>query len=321
MKKEIVMTLARASTEHTIIGWMMDAETAMAEGYSASVNKHDDETYYRYALLGRYCPPADDVDEYCEADAIALGKAETLAINMLVDPYPNNSLDVIQDYVFITKSNVGDLFAFDYDGDSVLVIGWDEVLSGNPALQPHVTFERREGTYRVRNRKFKPMRQDFFDRNILTELFVQFISSNNKAFDRFEEAVVQEVDGGCVGDFKMWVWDEDVYILHMPTGILVGWYKLYHFGRCNFCNQPHDKFTVADLRDFFILLSHQLLENADEPNPGCNVRVAEIDNSPARHEHTEAEIKAMADKIARNSAYGMTVPIPENPDEKKEGEK
>lgn len=316
MKKELVMTLGKASTEHTIIGWMMDAETAMAEGYSASVTKHGDETYYKYTLLGRYFPAADDVDEYCEEDAIALGKAETLSINMLVDPYPINAFDVIQDYVFITKSNIRDLFALDYDGDGVLVTGWDEVLSGIPELQPHVTFPRREGTYRVRNKKFRPMKHNFFNRNVFSELFMQYIGSNNKAFERFEDAIVQEVDGGCVGDFKMWVWDEDAYILHMPTGILIGWYKVYHYGRDNFCNQSENTFTVADLRDFFILLSHQLLENADEPNPDCNVRVTEIDNSPARHEHTEAEIKAMNDKIARNSTYGLTVPVPGNHDEK-----
>ena len=30
-------------------------------------------------------------------------------------------------------------------------------------------------------------------------------------------------------NFKIWCFDEDCYILHKESGILVSWYKLYHY--------------------------------------------------------------------------------------------
>lgn len=35
--------------------------------------------------------------------------------------------------------------------------------------------------------------------------------------------------------FKCWYDDEDFYILHLPSGTLINWYK--HLGRCLTCNK------------------------------------------------------------------------------------
>lgn len=62
-------------------------------------------------------------------------------------------------------------------------------------------------------------------------------------------------------DFKFWHYDDDVYILHKPSGTLVNWYKLGHTGRANTCNKA---LTVAEYNKLAHMLIAELKEYGEE---------------------------------------------------------
>ena len=55
-------------------------------------------------------------------------------------------------------------------------------------------------------------------------------------------------------EFAWWRYDDEYYILHKVSGMLVNWYK--HEGRCLTCSQS-DK-TVEDYYEFFNAFSEEL---------------------------------------------------------------
>ena len=54
--------------------------------------------------------------------------------------------------------------------------------------------------------------------------------------------------------FLLWHNDDEYYILHCSSGMLVNWYK--HLGRCNTCSQSFR--TNDDYKKFFSLLRDEL---------------------------------------------------------------
>lgn len=83
-----------------------------------------------------------------------------------------------------------------------------------------------------------------------------FVDNEDNLESKFFELIL---DGAETDSFKMWYnfEDEEVYILHKTSGILVNWYKLYHVGRCLTCNK---KLTYHDFETFFTLLKSEIVE-------------------------------------------------------------
>ena len=83
---------------------------------------------------------------------------------------------------------------------------------------------------------------------IVSELFGE---NEDKLYDLI-------LDGVETDSFKMWYnFEDEVYILHKTSGILVNWYKLYHVGRGLTSNK---KLTYHDFKVFFTLLKSEIQE-------------------------------------------------------------
>jgi len=291
MKRELLLTLSKAPViEHNVLGFLVDQETIG----SIDLNKLWDDD----SAATVYC-----YDFGChEVENVSTGETSYIIDKIIICP-PNEI-----GYKFVTRSNLQELFACDYDGDVIICTNTEEVWSGNPDLKPFSVNYNPEGKYYIRNPKLRNMKSYIFNREQFSQLFSSLIASNEEAFERFEDAA-NGTDDGVVGDFKIWR-DEDaeVSILHVPSGVIIGWYKMYHYGRDNWCNRAD--FTEADLRDFLMLLRHQLMEDPDEPAEDYhpNVKVTETDQSKydssvSATSLMDEYIKAM--KFSINSIYGL----------------
>ena len=78
---------------------------------------------------------------------------------------------------------------------------------------------------------YPEMEEYAIERNIFVNIFENVISLLINIFDIIGELSYEtEI-------FKAWVdKDEEVYMLHKPSGLLINYYKLYHLGRTNTCN-------------------------------------------------------------------------------------
>ena len=58
-------------------------------------------------------------------------------------------------------------------------------------------------------------------------------------------------------NFELWHDDQDEwYIKHVPTGVIINWYKETHVGRTNTCTDPN--FTLEDFKMFLTMLKEEL---------------------------------------------------------------
>lgn len=74
----------------------------------------------------------------------------------------------------------------------------------------------------------------------------------------WSEFAVIEVLCGCnthFDDFSLFRVEDEFYILHRDSGILINWYK--HAGRTNTCNNPD--FSMEDFRVFLTKLREELV--------------------------------------------------------------
>lgn len=138
----------------------------------------------------------------------------------------------------------------------------------------------------------KDMPEYPFDRNQLTMVFNNTIG-DCIAESRLTDIVYSGNEFNHVGDFRIWTEEEETYILHLPSGTIVGWYKFMHIGRCNFCNKPD--MGINDLRDFFMLLRNQLLEESDLSSDEYVPQKQPINYDP----------QASMRKLQLNSIYGI----------------
>ena len=81
-------------------------------------------------------------------------------------------------------------------------------------------------------------------------------------FDVFtmKEYIDIDVECGCnthLDEFTLMRFEDEFYILHRDSGILINWYK--HAGRTNTCNKPD--FTLDDFREFLVELRKDLVWN------------------------------------------------------------
>lgn len=143
----------------------------------------------------------------------------------------------------------------------------------------------------------KDMPEYPFDRDKLTMVFKYTIGSC-KAEEKLYDIVYSGNKFNSIGDFRIWTEEEETYILHLPSGTIVGWYKFTHIGRCNFCNKPD--MTIDDLRDFFMLLRNQLLEESGLPSDERVSGEHVLQKKPVNI-YPQASMR----KLRLNSIYGM----------------
>jgi hypothetical protein len=197
-------------------------------------------------------------------------------------------------YHIITRSNLQRLYGTEFEGQSLRGMAPELIESDDPVTWKHQRYYN-DGIYNVRNKYLKPMSGEF-NRDLLTSMFCDIIANHEEVLERLEDVL----NGNhVVGDFRIWSEDEEVYMLHLPSGTIVGWYKFYHYGRSNFCNKSMNE---SDLNEFFWLLRNQLLGEDDEPEEPREPRVIvkEIDQSAY-----EQLVENMSRKISDNSVYGL----------------
>ena len=104
--------------------------------------------------------------------------------------------------------------------------------------------------------KMKELNQYFFSREDFTEAFADAFGTDYERY-LLKIADVANSRDRLIENFAIIIDpNEEVYIIHLPSGIQINWYKLYHLGRTNTCNRSD--FTKDDLRDFFVKLKIQL---------------------------------------------------------------
>ena len=224
---------------HNIRGFLIDEEWMKNNNSPLDlfdINEDDGYTVHKYRVKLEY-------DE----------NTDTFKVYHLMTPWVEG-----EQFAFVTLTDVAALYCFDFDGDTAFVISSTET----PSSHQYTWYDDSVGKYYVTNKLLFNMKEYFFNRDFFTDCFVKFIASNEKAFERLEDA---RYNFSSIGDFRVWTEEEEIYILHIPSGTMIGWYKFYHYGRCNFCNKP--EMGHKDLIEFFTLLRNQLLEEPDEPYP------------------------------------------------------
>lgn len=88
--------------------------------------------------------------------------------------------------------------------------------------------------YETENPLFDYLPQYHFERSDMCEVF-----------DCDFEDWLSEHKEECHSDFLFTSRDDELYIIHFPSGTIVNWYK--HMGRTNTCNK---NLTLDDLREF-----------------------------------------------------------------------
>ena len=89
-----------------------------------------------------------------------------------------------------------------------------------------------------------------FDRDEMTKAFFEVFST-----DEYTDICVECGFNRHLESFSLFRCDDEFYILHRPSGIMINWYK--HMGRTNTCNRPD--FTLDALREFLQKLREDLV--------------------------------------------------------------
>ena len=98
----------------------------------------------------------------------------------------------------------------------------------------------------------KTLPQYHFDRNDFCRVVEQVFT-----WDEFADIEAECGFNSNLDEFTLIRWEDEFYILHRNSGILINWYK--HAGRTNTCNKPD--FTLDDFREFLIELRKDLVWN------------------------------------------------------------
>lgn len=104
--------------------------------------------------------------------------------------------------------------------------------------------------------KFSELREGFFSRedfhNVISEVFASDLYGYIHCI-----TTVADSQYRMIQNFSIFRDDEDRwYFIYLPSGVMIDWFKLMHFGRDNRCNRSD--FTVEDLKEFFVMLKIQL---------------------------------------------------------------
>ena len=123
-----------------------------------------------------------------------------------------------------------------------------------PNWMPGEEYHSEDDDLPTLNPKFEEMKQYYFDRDDFELIFNQVFGENrhiyyNLIFDLCTSTKI-------VNDFFLFRDEDEFYILHLPSGVMINWYK--HLGRTNTCNK--EGVTERDLTDFFSMLQAALSE-------------------------------------------------------------
>lgn len=97
------------------------------------------------------------------------------------------------------------------------------------------------------------MPQYHFERAMFTETFTETVGQ-----DGCDEIINACIERQKTEDFLFDTSDDEYYIIHLPSGTIINWYK--HLGRTNTCNKPG--FGIDDLQEMLLLCKKQLTEKA-----------------------------------------------------------
>ena len=94
--------------------------------------------------------------------------------------------------------------------------------------------------------------QYHFDREEMCKVFDEVFT-----VDEYVEIKLACGKSTHLDEFSLFRWEDEFYILHRNTGIMINWYK--NMGRTNTCNKPD--FTLDDFREFLHELRKDLVWN------------------------------------------------------------
>ena len=94
--------------------------------------------------------------------------------------------------------------------------------------------------------------QYHFDRDDFCKVFCEVFTIDEYVDIDVECGINRHLD-----EFSLFRCEDEFYILHRNSGILINWYK--HMGRTNTCNKPD--FTLDDFREFLKKLREDLVWN------------------------------------------------------------
>lgn len=100
------------------------------------------------------------------------------------------------------------------------------------------------------NTKINHLPDYHFDREQMTKVFFEVFT-----VDEYTDICVECGCNRHLDEFSLLRHDDEFYILHRPSGIMINWYK--HMGRTNTCNRSD--FTLDDLREFLQKLRDDLV--------------------------------------------------------------
>lgn len=276
---KVVLRVTYAGVEHNIIG----------EGRSIYPDclVEDDEQLYVYAF----------VERFIGWQSIVEGKP-SWKIHVTNTPYKT-----AEGFFFVTKSSLRQIYKLDPMDECWIDV--EEIIPFDDDKEHPYSYSYDErGEYFVTNPFLQDMPEYPFDRDELTKAYTEIIGKSSA-----DELMTDLVCSGDIintaGDFRIWTEEESTYILHLPSGTIVGWYKFFHIGRCNFCNKPD--MTIADLRQFFMLLRNQLLKEPDRVTEPVipKVVVTEIDRNTYPGEPNEDAILDMSSMYPK---IGVVIP-------------
>lgn len=94
--------------------------------------------------------------------------------------------------------------------------------------------------------------QYHFERRDFAHVFEEVFT-----FDEYIDIYVTCGTNCHLDEFSLFRWQDEFYILHRNSGILINWCK--HMSHTNTCNKPD--FTLDDFRDFLKKLREDLVWN------------------------------------------------------------
>lgn len=96
---------------------------------------------------------------------------------------------------------------------------------------------------------FKDMPQYYFDRDLFINCF-KSVFSDDEIFALECACQIHKL----FGDFLLYYVDDEFYIIHLPSGTIINWYK--HLGRANTCNKNNASF--GDLKELLKMLKEAI---------------------------------------------------------------
>lgn len=98
--------------------------------------------------------------------------------------------------------------------------------------------------------ELKCLPQYHFDREEFCDAFMSVFKTNERITDILVACECRSMLGN---EFLGYHFDDEYYIIHLPSGTMINWYK--HLGRTNTCNKNLD---IRGLIEFLILLDNDI---------------------------------------------------------------